>query len=121
VNTSHIFSFAPNSPIRLNITANTWHILVMAFQPLLRFVAVINDASSDVLKAALQWIPASSALYSVLVTSQLPPEQFSAFQASINVSRYLSAIVKLPKQVVTPNNPGRGLSIIGHRSSVALR
>ena len=48
----------------------------------LRFVAVIDDATGDGLQAAAQWIPRSSALYSVLVTSQQAAEELRAFEAT---------------------------------------
>jgi tetratricopeptide (TPR) repeat protein len=46
-----------------------------------RFVVVIDDANVEGLQTAAQWIPVSSALYSVIVTSQQPSDELSAFQA----------------------------------------
>jgi tetratricopeptide (TPR) repeat protein len=49
----------------------------------LRFVAFIDDANSDGLQAAAQWIPASSEPHAFLVTSQQPAEELGPFETAL--------------------------------------
>jgi tetratricopeptide (TPR) repeat protein len=48
----------------------------------LRFIAIIDDATGDGLQAAAQFVPVSSALYSVILTSQQPPGELAALDAA---------------------------------------
>lgn len=47
-----------------------------------RFVAIIDDANADGLRAAADWIPVSTALHALLVTSQQPAEELAAIEIS---------------------------------------
>ncbi len=48
----------------------------------LRFVAVIDDANSEGLQAAAKWIPVSTALHAILITSQQPAEELASIEVA---------------------------------------
>ena len=50
---------------------------------LLRYVAIIDDANADGLQAAARWIPVSSGLQAVLVTSQQPLEELMSISTAL--------------------------------------
>jgi hypothetical protein len=56
----------------------------------LRFVAIIDDANSDGLQAAAKWIPKSSALHLILVTSQQERGELSAIESAHGSFRKIS-------------------------------
>ena len=54
-----------------------------AYLSRLRFVAVIDDANSEGLRAVAQWIPSSSKPHAFLVTTQQPAEELASFETAL--------------------------------------